>query len=45
MKYTNNFLGALCIATLGFASCAADYSLLDYNVAKPEELDCRLCRF
>lgn len=45
MKYTNNFLGALCIATLGFASCADDYSLLDYNVAKPEELDCRLCRF
>ena len=38
MKYTNNFLGALCIATLGFASCADDYSLLDYNVAKPKEL-------
>lgn len=38
MKYTNKFLGVLFMASFGFASCADDYSLLDYNVAKPEEL-------
>ena len=31
MKYTNKFLGALCLAAFGFASCADDYSLLDYE--------------
>ena len=38
MKYTNKFLGALCLATFGFASCADDYSLLDYDVKQPEVL-------
>jgi hypothetical protein len=34
MKYTNKFLGALCLAAFGFASCADDYSLLDYEVGQ-----------
>ena len=34
MKYTNKFLGALCLTAFGFASCADDYSLLDYEVGQ-----------
>lgn len=39
MKYTNKFLGALCLAAFGFASCADDYSLLDYTVEKPASIE------
>ncbi len=39
MKYTNKFLGALCLAAFGFASCADDYSLLDYKVEKPATIE------
>ncbi len=41
MKYTNKFLGALCLAAFGFASCADDYSLLDYvaELKQPESLE------
>ncbi|MBR6539652.1 MAG: endo-1,4-beta-xylanase [Bacteroides sp.] len=39
MKYTNKFLGALCLAAFGFASCADDYSLLDYDVEKPASIE------
>ncbi|MBO5382360.1 MAG: endo-1,4-beta-xylanase, partial [Bacteroides sp.] len=39
MKYTNKFLGALCLAAFGFASCADDYSLLDYEgIEKPVDM-------
>jgi GH35 family endo-1,4-beta-xylanase len=39
MKYTNKFLGALCLTAFGFASCADDYSLLDYDVEKPASIE------